>query len=130
MEFKNYSAKYSAKEKENIKKIRKVVSKYKKDASMFLGGVPMITSDMTDFIAQDIKKFGIGVFIFLVLILFVIFKSLRWIVIPLFGCVASVIFVSGLSGFIDWENYCNIFKFCRNFINYNYVNDYTFGCKI
>ena len=64
LDFKNYSAKYSAKEKENIKKIRKVVSKYKKDASMFLGGVPMITSDMTDFIAQDIKKFGIGVFIF------------------------------------------------------------------
>ena len=103
LDFKNYSAKYSAKEKENIKKIRTVVSKYKKDASMFLGGVPMITSDMTDFIAQDIKKFGIGVFIFLVLILFVIFKSLRWIVIPLFGCVASVIFVSGLSGFIDWR---------------------------
>ena len=103
LDFKNYSAKYSAKEKENIKKIRKVVSKYKKDASMFLGGVPMITSDMTDFIAQDIKKFGIGVFIFLVLILFVIFKSLRWIFIPLFGCVASVIFVSGLSGFIDWR---------------------------
>ncbi len=103
LDFKNYSAKYSAKEKENIKKIRKVVSKYKKDASMFLGGVPMITSDMTDFIAQDIKKFGIGVFIFLILILFLIFKSLRWIIIPLFGCVASVIFVSGLSGFIDWR---------------------------
>ena len=103
MDFKNYSAKYAAKEKENIKKIRQVVSKYKEDASMFLGGVPMITSDMTDFIAQDIKKFGAGVFIFLVLILFLIFKSTRWIVIPLFGCIASVIFVSGLSGYIDWR---------------------------
>ncbi len=103
IDFKNYSAKYSAKEKENIKKIRQVISKYKKDASMFLGGVPMITSDMTDFIAQDIKKFGAGVFLFLVLILFLIFKSVRWIIIPLFGCIASVIFVSGLSGFIDWR---------------------------
>ena len=55
--FKNYSAKNSAKEKENIKQIRDVIKKYKKNASMFLGGVPMITSDMTDFIAQDIKKF-------------------------------------------------------------------------
>ena len=103
IDFKNYSAKYAAKEKENIKKIRQVVSKYKGDASMFLGGVPMITSDMTDFIAQDIKKFGVGVFIFLVLILFLIFRSTRWIVIPLFGCIASVIFVSGLSGYIDWR---------------------------
>jgi predicted RND superfamily exporter protein len=70
---------------------------------MFLGGVPMITSDMTDFIAQDVKKFGLGVFIFLVLILFIIFKSIRWIFIPLFGCIISVIFVSGLAGFIDWR---------------------------
>ena len=102
-EFKNYSAKYSVKEKENIKKIRQVISKYKKDASMFLGGVPMITSDMTDFIAQDIKKFGAGVFIFLVLILFLIFRSIRWIIIPLFGCIVSVIFVSGFFGYIDWR---------------------------
>ena len=103
IDFKDYSAKYALKEKENIKKIRQVVSKYKGDASMFLGGVPMITSDMTDFIAQDIKKFGVGVFIFLVLILFLIFRSTRWIIIPLFGCIASVIFVSGLSGYIDWR---------------------------
>ena len=103
LSFKNYSAKNSVREKENIKKIRKVIKKYKKNASMFLGGVPMITSDMTDFIAQDIKKFGIGVFIFLVLILFVIFKSVRWVFIPLFGCIISVIFVSGLAGYIDWR---------------------------
>ena len=103
LNFKNYSAKNSVREKENIKKIRKVIQKYKKNASMFMGGVPMITSDMTDFIAQDIKKFGIGVFIFLVLILFVIFKSVRWVFIPLFGCIISVIFVSGLAGYIDWR---------------------------
>ena len=30
LDFKNYSVKYSAKEKENIKKIRQVISKYKK----------------------------------------------------------------------------------------------------
>ena len=103
LSFKNYSAEHSIKEKESIKKIREVIYKYKKNASMFLGGVPMITSDMTDFIAQDIKKFGIGVFIFLVLILFIIFKSLRWVFIPLFGCIISVVFVSGLAGYIDWR---------------------------
>ena len=103
LSFKNYSAEHSIKEKESIKKIREVIYKYKKNASMFLGGVPMITSDMTDFIAQDIKKFGIGVFIFLVLIFFIIFKSLRWVFIPLFGCIISVVFVSGLAGYIDWR---------------------------
>ena len=101
--FKNYSFDRASKEKENIKKIRNVISEYKSNASMFLGGVPMITSDMTDFIAEDIKKFGVGVFIFLVLILSLIFKSIRWVAIPLFGCIISVIFVSGLAGYIDWR---------------------------
>jgi predicted RND superfamily exporter protein len=103
LDFKNYSSEFAAKEKENIKKMREVISNYKEDASIFLGGVPMITSDMTDFIAEDIKKFGVGVFVFLILILFAIFRSVRWIMIPLFGCIISVIFVSGLSGFIDWR---------------------------
>tara|TARA_B100000035_G_scaffold132964_1_gene113040 strand:+ start:5951 stop:8461 length:2511 start_codon:yes stop_codon:yes gene_type:complete len=101
--FKDYSAVQSLKEKQNIKKIRKVIENYKAEASMFLGGVPMITSDMTDFIADDVKKFGVGVFIFLVLVLFIIFKSIKWVFIPLFGCIISVVFVSGLSGYIDWR---------------------------
>ena len=101
--FKDYSALQSFKEKQNIKKIREIIGNYKTDASMFLGGVPMITSDMTDFIAEDVKKFGVGVFIFLVLILFMIFKSVKWVFIPLFGCIISVVFVSGLAGYIDWR---------------------------
>jgi len=103
LEFKNYSTQHAVKEKQNIKKIREVIKKYKNDSAMFLGGVPMITSDMTDFIADDIKKFGIGVFIFLVCILYIIFKSIRWVFIPLFGCIISVVFVSGLFGYIDWR---------------------------
>ena len=70
---------------------------------MFLGGIPMIASDMTDFIEQDIKKFGIGILLFLIITLSVIFRSIRWVVIPLVGCIASVIFVSGFSGFVDWS---------------------------
>ena len=62
--FKDYSVTIF-KRKQNIKKIRKVIENYKAEASMFLGGVPMITSDMTDFIADDVKKFGVGVLFFL-----------------------------------------------------------------
>ena len=102
-DFKDYSSLHALKEKQNIKEIRKIIDSFKADASMFLGGVPMITSDMTDFIAQDVQKFGVGVFLFLVLILFVIFRNIRWVFIPLFGCIISVIFVSGLAGSIDWR---------------------------
>ncbi|MEE2693272.1 MAG: MMPL family transporter [Pseudomonadota bacterium] len=103
IDFKDYSSFHALEEKQNIKEIRKIINNYKSEASMFLGGVPMITSDMTDFIAQDVEKFGVGVFLFLILILFLIFRSFRWVFIPLFGCIVSVVFVSGLAGSIDWR---------------------------
>ena len=28
---------------------------------------------------------------------------MKWVFIPLFGCIISVVFVSGLSGYIDWR---------------------------
>tara|TARA_B100000287_G_C20671982_1_gene793739 strand:+ start:2758 stop:5277 length:2520 start_codon:yes stop_codon:yes gene_type:complete len=101
--FKDYSAVSAQRVKQNIKDIREIMEGHKSYASMFLGGVPMITSDMTDFIGQDIKAFGSGVLLFLILILGIIFRRFRWIFIPLFGCTLSVLFVSGFSGFMDWR---------------------------
>lgn len=101
--FSDYSIERAKNEKVTIKEIRNIMSDYKEDSRMFLGGIPMIASDMTDFIEQDIKKFGIGILLFLIITLSVIFRSIRWVVIPLVGCIASVIFVSGFSGFADWR---------------------------
>ena len=101
--FSDYSIERAKNEKVTIKEIRNIMSNYKEDSRMFLGGIPMIASDMTDFIEQDIKKFGIGILLFLIITLSVIFRSIRWVVIPLVGCIASVIFVSGFSGFADWR---------------------------
>ena len=63
----------------------------------------MIADDMMSYIKSDIVVFGIGVFIFIVLTLWFIFRNLKWVLMPLLGCATSVIIMIGLLGFIGWK---------------------------
>jgi len=47
--------------------------------------------------------FGIGVFIFIILTLWLIFKNIKWVIMPLLGCATSVIIMIGLLGLIGWK---------------------------
>ena len=58
--------------------------------------------DMMSFVKNDIMVFGIGVFI-LLLTLWFILKNLKWVMMPLLGCATSVIIMIGLLGFIGWK---------------------------
>ena len=63
----------------------------------------MIADDMMSYIKSDIIVFGIGVFIFIILTLWFIFKNLKWVIMPLLGCATSVIIMIGLLGLIGWK---------------------------
>ena len=63
----------------------------------------MIANDMMNYIKSDIVVFGIGVFIFIILTLWFIFKNLKWVLMPLLGCATSVIIMIGLLGLIGWK---------------------------
>ena len=61
----------------DIAAIREVLDRYRDAATIFLGGVPMIASDMIDFVAEDIRVFGLGIAVFLLVLLTIAFRSLR-----------------------------------------------------
>ena len=63
----------------------------------------MITDDMMSFIKSDIVVFGIGVFIFIIITLWLIFKKIKWVVIPLLGCAVSVGAMVGILGLLGWK---------------------------
>jgi predicted RND superfamily exporter protein len=83
--------------------IRTIMNKYRADADLFLGGVSMIADDMIAFIKKDLKVFGLGVLIFLILTLFIIFRRIRWIYLPILCCMVSAICMIGLLGWFGWE---------------------------
>ena len=96
-EYDNYKKSYNKQNHENINEIRKIIrdhpppGKVKREKSdiypvIHLGGIPMIADDMMTFIKNDIVVFGGGVFLFIVLTLWFVFRSLLWVVIPLLSC--------------------------------------------
>ncbi len=102
-EYEDYKNLYNIRNHQNITEIRDVISKYGENAKIYLGGIPMIADDMMSYIKSDIVVFGIGVFIFIVLTLFFIFRNLKWVIMPLLGCATSVIIMIGLLGLLGWK---------------------------
>ena len=102
-EYEEYKNLYNLRNHQNISEIRDVISKYGENAKINLGGIPMIADDMMSFIKSDIVVFGIGVFIFIILTLWFIFRNIKWVIIPLLGCTTSVVVMIGLLGFIGWK---------------------------
>ena len=102
-EYEEYKNLYNLRNHQNISEIRDVIGKYGQNAKIHLGGIPMIADDMMSFIKSDILVFGIGVFIFIILTLWLIFRNIKWVVIPLLGCLTSVVIMIGLLGLIGWK---------------------------
>ena len=73
-EYEDYKNLYNTRNHQNISEIRDVISKYGQNAKIHLGGIPMIADDMMSYIKSDIVVFGVGVFIFIILTLWFIFK--------------------------------------------------------
>ena len=102
-EYENYKNIYNQQNHQNINEIREVISKYGENAKIHLGGIPMIADDMMTYIKSDIVVFGIGVFIFIIVTLWLVFRNIKWVVMPLLGCGSSVAIMVGLLGLLGWK---------------------------
>ena len=102
-EYEDYKNLYNLRNHQNINEIRDVISKYGENAKIHLGGIPMIADDMMTYIKNDIVVFGIGVFLFIVATLWLVFRNIKWVIMPLLGCSVSVGIMVGLLGFLGWK---------------------------
>lgn len=102
-EFSDYHAQVLEDEEKLIKNVRNIMNQHRDNAEMFLGGVPMITSDMIGFIKHDLKTFGLGVLVFLIFMLSLFFKKFRWVALPISCCIITVLMMVGFLGFMDWR---------------------------
>ena len=102
-EFSDYHAQVLEDEEKLIKNVRNIMNQHRDNAEMFLGGVPMITSDMIGFIKHDLKTFGLGVLFFLIFMLSLFFKKFRWVALPISCCIITVLMMVGFLGFMDWR---------------------------
>ena len=110
--------------------IRSHISKYKNIADINLSGIPMIADDLISFVKKDITVFGSGVFIFIIITLWFIFRDIRWVVFPLLSCLLSIAIMVGMLGYLNWKvtvissNFISIMLILTMEINIHYVERY------
>ncbi|THB73184.1 MAG: RND family transporter [Desulfobulbaceae bacterium] len=93
----------NAQQNENIKAVRAIMAAHRDNGELILGGISMIADDLITYIKNDLKIFGVGVFLLLVLMLGLFFRSKRWIFLPMLCCFISMIAMMGLLGTFGWD---------------------------
>ncbi len=101
--FKAHRDAMRASQHRNITEIRAIMKGYRGSADLFLGGVSMIADDLITFIKTDLKIFGISVVCLLALTLWLVFRQLQWVLLPLLCSTLSVVVTCGLLGMFGWE---------------------------
>lgn len=102
-EFKIYRDKLRKAEHQNILDVRAIIKKYDNQATLFLGGTSMIADDVISFVKNDLAVYGTTLVFILIFVLWVIFRQVIWITLPILICVLSVIATSGILGLFGWE---------------------------
>ena len=99
----DYSVEVNARQHELIASVRDTLDRYRDGARIHLSGAPMIADDLISFVRGDLSSFSIAVLILIVVALGLIFRKIRFIVIPLLCCVAASAIMVGTLGLMDWR---------------------------
>ena len=102
-EFLEYRTAQSVVSRDRVAEVRQIVDSYRGSADLFVGGASMITSDMIDFIQSDLVVFGIAVALIIFIVLFLIFRSWRFVFWPLLASTLTVTTILGLLSWLDWR---------------------------
>lgn len=102
-EFKAYRDELRKSDHSNLEKVKATIAKFNANDELFLGGANMIADDMIGFIKSDLLVYGLSVLALLSFSLWLFFRQIRWIVLPMFICAVSAVFTTGIFGMFGWE---------------------------
>jgi predicted RND superfamily exporter protein len=101
--FKEHRDEQRALNQQNITDIRTIMANYQNEASLFLGGVNMIANDIVGYVKSDLVIYGSTLVVLLLLVLWFVFREIKWVIIPLIISVLSVLAITSALGFFGWE---------------------------
>lgn len=91
---------YANERKQVISDVRAIRDAYSDHAQLYLGGVPMIAADMIDYVKNDVLVFGAMVAFIIIVMLYVFFRRIRWVLLPLVSSGLTIGLLIGWLGFI------------------------------
>lgn len=102
-EYSSYSAQAADLQHQTIANIRAVLDRYRDGALIYLGGAPMIADDLVTFVQGDLSSFSIAVLVLIIVALGLIFRKLRFVLLPLACCAVAGTVMVGTLGLMDWR---------------------------
>jgi len=87
---------------QQIAEIRGVLENYRAYGDIHMGGVPMIADDLITFVRNDIETFGLVILLFMLAALTVLFRKLRYVLLPMTCGALIALVVMGMLGFFGW----------------------------
>ncbi|MEP4890595.1 MAG: MMPL family transporter [Aliiglaciecola sp.] len=87
--------------KQEIDRIYEITEEYQQDADFYLGGAYVLGQQMIDIIKRDLLLFGSAIGGAIVVMLFILFRRIRWVVLPVVSCGLSVLLTVGIFGLLD-----------------------------
>jgi len=88
---------------QSIQEVRSVIDRHRQYGDLHLGGNQMVVDDMITFVKKDLVIFGSCVLVFLVLVLALIFRRIRWVILPLLSCFYASTVMIGMLGLVGWK---------------------------
>lgn len=91
----------SQQRQQEVKAIRDILAPYQDRAQLHMGGVHVLAYQLIDIISQDLLLFGSAIAGMIIALLFILFRSLRWVAVPVICCLCTVLPTMGLFALLD-----------------------------
>ena len=76
---------------------------HRNNATLYLGGPAMITSDMMEYIRSDLVVFGVAVASVFAIMLFLFFGNIWFVILPISNAFLTTFVTAGFLGYMDWK---------------------------
>ena len=86
-----------------VSEIRSILDSHRNNATLYLGGPAMITSDMMEYIRSDLVVFGIAVASVFAIMLFLFFGNIWFVILPISNAFLTTFVTAGFLGYMDWK---------------------------
>ena len=86
-----------------VSEIRSILDLYRNNATLYLGGPAMITSDMMEYIRSDLVVFGVAVASVFAIMLILFFGNIWFVILPISNAFLTTFVTAGFLGYMDWK---------------------------
>ena len=86
-----------------VSQIRSILDLHRNNATLYLGGPAMITTDMMEYIRSDLVIFGVSVASIFAIMLYLFFGNIKFVVLPISNAFLTTFVTAGFLGYMDWK---------------------------